>query len=285
MSRTHVVKGKVDLSKIDTDKDGGMKKEEGEAKIAKLLPELYDLQEMMFAAGQNALLIVLQGLDTSGKEGAIGCLSRGINAHGVKVAPFKQPTEQEMAHDFLWRIHAQTPAKGMITIFNRSHYEDVLVVRVHKLVPEDQWKARYDQIKHFEKLLTDSDTIVLKFFLHISKEEQKERLLDREKDPDKAWKLNVGDWKERKHWDEYVEAYEDALAKTSTDNAPWHIIPADHKWYRNLIILETVIDALKPYKDDWKTQLAEVGKAAKAEIDAYRKEHGTVSETKKGKSS
>lgn len=273
MARTHLVKGKVDLSKIDTDKDGGLKKDEGEAKIAKLLPELYELQEMMFAAGQNALLIVLQGLDTSGKEGTIGCLSKGINAHGVKVAPFKQPTEQELAHDFLWRTHAQTPAKGMISIFNRSHYEDVLVVRVHKLVPENQWKGRYEHINNFEKLLTDSDTIVLKFFLHISKEEQKVRLLDREKDAEKAWKLNVGDWKERKFWDEYIEAYEDALGKTSTDNAPWHIVPADHKWYRNLVVLEAVVDALRPYRDDWLTQLAEVGKAATAEINAYRKEH------------
>ncbi len=271
MSRTHVVKGKVDLSKIDTDKDGGLNKEEGEAKIAKLLPELYELQEMMFAAGQNALLIVLQGLDTSGKEGTIGCLSRGINAHGVKVAPFKQPTELELAHDFLWRAHAQTPAKGMITIFNRSHYEDVLIVKVHKLVPEDQIKARYGHIKNFESLLTDSETIVLKFFLHISKEVQKERLLDREKDPEKAWKLNVGDWKERKLWDEYIEAYEDALSKTSTDNAPWHVVPADHKWYRNLVVLEAVVDALKPYRDDWMTQLREEGKVAMAEIDAFRK--------------
>jgi PPK2 family polyphosphate:nucleotide phosphotransferase len=273
MGRTHVVKGKVDLAKIDTDKDGGLKKDEGEAKIEKLLPQLYDLQEMMFAAGQHALLIVLQGLDTSGKEGTIGCLSKGINAHGVKVAPFKQPTEQELAHDFLWRIHSQAPAKGMIAIFNRSHYEDVLVVRVHDLVPEEQWKERYAQINNFEKLLTDSETIVLKFFLHISKEEQKQRLLDREKDPEKAWKLNVGDWKERKLWDKYIEAYEDALGKTSTDHAPWHIVPADHKWYRNLVVLETVVDALKPYRDDWMTQLKEVGKCAKAEIDDFREGH------------
>lgn len=272
MSGTHLVKGKLDLGKVATDEDGGMKKGEGEAKIARLLPELYSLQEMMFAARQNALLIVLQGLDTSGKEGTIGCLSRGINAHGVEVSPFKQPTEQDLDHDFLWRIHARTPPKGLIGIFNRSHYEDVLVVRVHKLVPEEQWKARYQHINNFEKLLTDSDTIVTKFFLHISKEEQKDRLLDREKDPEKAWKLNVGDWKERKLWDEYTKAYEDALEATSTKNAPWHIVPSDHKWYRNLVVLEAVIDALKPYRDDWMALLKEEGNRMKAEIDAFRKD-------------
>ena len=271
MGRTHVVTGKVNLSKYDPDDNGGLSKEEAEAKVAKLDPELYDLQELLFAAHTHSMLIVLQGIDTSGKEGTIGCISKATNVHGVKVAPFKQPTQMELDHDFLWRIHQQAPAKGMISIFNRSHYEDVLVVRVHDLVPKLVWKERYDHIKNFEKLLADSNTIILKFFLHISKQEQEERLLAREEDPDKSWKLSVGDWKERELWSDYMEAYEDALEKTSTSYAPWHVVPANHKWYRNLVVTETIIDALKEYKKSWKKDLEQVGEEAKREIAIYRR--------------
>ena len=271
MGRTHVVKGKVDLKKYKTDETGGLTKEEGEAKTTKLGPQLFDLQECMFAAGTHSMLIVLQGMDTSGKEGTIGCISKAINVHGVQVTPFKQPTSIELDHDYLWRVHANTPGKGIIGIFNRSHYEDVLVVRVHNLVPKDVWKKRYDHIKDFERLLVDNNTIILKFFLHISKQEQEERLLAREEDPEKAWKLSLGDWKERELWSDYQAAYEDALSKTSTEVAPWHIVPADHKWYRNLAVTETIIDTLKPYRKKWMKDLEEVGVKARAEIAAYRK--------------
>ena len=272
MGRTHIVKGgKVDLKKYKTDETDGLSKDEADARVEKLGPELFELQESMFAAKQNALLIVLQGIDTSGKEGAIGCISKAINVHGVRVSPFKQPTQIELDHDFLWRIHQQVPAKGMVGIFNRSHYEDVLVVRVHDLVPKSVWKERYELINDFEKLLVENDTIILKFFLHISKQEQEERLLAREEDTSKAWKLSVGDWKERELWKEYMEAYEDALAKTSTDYAPWHIVPADHKWFRNLAITETIIDTLKPYKKAWMKDLEAMGEEAKKEIAQYRR--------------
>ena len=272
MGRTHIVKGgKLDLGKCKTKVDDGLSKDEADAQVAKMGPKLYDLQETLYAAQQQSLLIVLQGIDTSGKEGAIGCISKATNVHGVKVSPFKQPIAQELSHDFLWRIHQQTPAKGMIGIFNRSHYEDVLVVRVHDLVPKHVWKERYELINHFEELLAKSDTIILKFFLHISKEEQEQRLLAREDDPSKAWKLSVGDWKERTYWKDYMEAYEEALAKTSTDRAPWHIVPSDHKWYRNLAITETIIDTLKPYKKDWMKDLDKVGAEAKKEIAEFRR--------------
>ena len=272
MARTQIVKGSdLKLSKVKTNATDNLTKEDAGTRVLKLGKELYDLQELMFAAGTHSLLIVLQGMDTSGKEGAIGCISKAVNVHGVKVAPFKQPTPEELAHDFLWRIHAQTPGKGVIGIFNRSHYEDVLVVRVHNIVPKPVWKKRYDDINNFEELLTDNNTIILKFFLHISKDEQEQRLLAREQDPTKAWKLNLGDWKERSLWNDYIEAYEDAINKTSTKNAPWHIVPADHKWYRNLAVTEAVIEALRPYKKDWMAKLETESKTAKAEIDAYRK--------------
>jgi len=272
MSKAQVVKGgKVNLKHFKTDEDGGLSKVGADAKVLGLEPKLYELQELLFAAKTHALLIVLQGIDTSGKEGAIGCISKSTNVHGVRVSPFKQPTELEASHDFLWRVHAQTPQKGMIGIFNRSHYEDVLVVRVHDLVPKSVWKERYEHINNFERLLADSGTIILKFFLHISKKEQEVRLLAREEQTDKAWKLSVGDWKERELWSEYMEAYEAVLEKTSTDYAPWHIVPADHKWYRNLVVTQAVIDALEPYKKQWKKDLAVVGDEAKKEIAAYRR--------------
>ena len=272
MGRIHIVKdGKVDLRKIKTDETDGLTKQKGEERLAKLEPELYDLQECLFAAHQNSLLIVLQGIDTSGKEGTIGCISKATNVHGVHVSPFKVPTQKELDHDFLWRVHAQTPDKGMIGIFNRSHYEDVLVARVHNLVPKDVWKRRYDHINNFEKLLADNDTIILKFFLHISKKEQEQRLLDREKDPQKAWKLSVGDWNERDLWSDYMDAYETMLEKTSTDYAPWHVVPADYKWYRNLAVMERIIETLRPYKKRWLKDLEVVGAEAKKEMAAFRK--------------
>ena len=228
--------------------------------LADLNNELSDLQEILAAAQKQSLLIILQGMDTSGKDGTIRHVFSGINPQGCEVHAFKQPTPEELAHDFLWRIHKVTPAKGMMGIFNRSHYEDVLVARVHNLVPEAVWSRRYKEINAFEKLLVNSGTIVLKFFLHISYDEQERRLLAREQNKDKAWKLSASDWAERKYWNDYQHAYEDALSQCSTDEAPWYIVPANHKWYRNLAIAHTMVHTMDAYKDDWKHELEVRGK-------------------------
>ncbi len=206
---------------------------------------LRELQQVLWAEGKHALLIVLQALDAGGKDGTIRHVFRGVNPQGCQVTSFKVPTEKELAHDYLWRIHKAVPRRGYIGIFNRSHYEDVLVVRVHNLVPEEIWQQRYEQINHFEKLLADSGTTILKFFLYISKDEQKERFEARLQDPKKNWKFSAGDVKEREHWDEYMRAYEDALTRCSTPWAPWHIVPANHKWYRNLVVSQAIIEALE----------------------------------------
>lgn len=265
---------KVDLSKIEMDFDDGLDKDADEARADELGKELTDLQEIQFAAGQTPLLIVLQGRDTSGKDGTIRHLLKFMNAQGTRVAPFKVPTPIELAHDYLWRVHAQTPGKGETVIFNRSHYEDVLVVRVHDLVPEEIWKKRYGHINDWEKLLTDCGTKVLKFFLHISRDEQEKRLLEREQEVEKAWKLSVGDWKEREYWDAYTRAYEDALSRCSTDEAPWHIIPADKKWFRNLAITEVIVEALREGRDGWMTKLGDIGEKAKTDLAAFRANPG-----------
>lgn len=232
--------------------------------------ELEELLDLLFYAGKNSLLIILQGMDTSGKDGTIRHLLNHSNAQSCQVAPFKVPTPEELAHDFLWRCHQKTPGKGSITIFNRSHYEDVLVVRVHELVPETVWRKRYDQINEFEQLLAENSTIVVKFYLHIDKDEQEERLLEREQELEKAWKLSVGDWKERKLWDKYQEAYEDAIGKCACETAPWYIIPSNDKWYRNFLVTKILIETLKEHQDTWREALATVGKKAKAELDAFR---------------
>jgi PPK2 family polyphosphate:nucleotide phosphotransferase len=187
-------------------------------------------------------------MDTGGKDGVIRAVFDGVNPAGVRVASFKVPTPEELSHDYLWRIHKQTPGKGEIVIFNRSHYEDVLVVRVHNLVPKETWRKRFDHINNFEKLLSDEGTTILKFFLHISKDEQKERLQERLDIPEKQWKFSAGDLKERLLWDEYQNAYEDVLNKTSTKYAPWHIIPANRNWYRNWLISSIIVDTLKSFK-------------------------------------
>ena len=261
----------IKLSDIDPEENAGLNKETGEAKAQKLSAELTRLQELLYAAGQHSVLIVLQGLDTSGKDGTIKAVMGPLNSLGCNVASFKIPTAEELAHDFLWRIHKQTPGKGEITIFNRSHYEDVLVVRVHKIVSDAVWGARFDHINAFEKLLADSNTIVLKFYLHISKDEQQQRLLEREQDTTKYWKLSAGDWKEREHWDDYTAAYEDALNRCSAPHAPWFVIPANKKWFRNLAVAEAIVSALKPYEQQWMARMEEVGKKAKAEIEEFRR--------------
>ncbi len=261
---------KVSLSKVDTRFDAGLEKSQVQQMAKELGEEMGDLQELLFAAGQHALLIVLQGRDTAGKDGSIRHMLNYVNVQSTRVHPFKVPTPQELAHDFLWRVHDKTPGKGEIAIFNRSHYEDVLVVRVHDLAPEEVWQKRYEHINAFERLLADSRTIIIKFMLHISKEEQEERLLAREQETEKAWKLSVGDWKEREFWDKYTEAYEDALQKCSTEYAPWHVIPADKKWFRDLAITKTIVETLRPYRAGWMTKLEEMGVAAKADLAEYR---------------
>jgi len=261
---------KVKLADFDPDHNAGLDKEQGKKRLADLAEEISELQELLYAARQHALLCVFQGRDTAGKDGAINKVLSYTNVQGCRVNYFKVPTPEELAHDFLWRVHRETPGRGGITLFNRSHYEDVVVVRVHDLAPKEVWKGRFDEINTFEALLTRSDTIVLKFYLHISKQEQEERLLAREKDPEKAWKLSVGDWKERDLWDQYTEAYEDALSKCSTEAAPWRIVAANHKWFRDLAVAEAIRDALKPHHKGWMTHLEEVGKKAKSELEAYR---------------
>ncbi len=192
--------------------------------------------------------VVLQGMDTSGKDGSVRHVMRGVSPQSVRAVSFKKPTEIELAHDFLWRVHAQVPAAGEIAIFNRSHYEDVLVVRVHSLVPEPVWRKRYAQIRDFERMLAETGTTILKFFLHIGKEEQRERLEARIKDPTKRWKFQHGDLEERKLWGEYTKAYEDALEETSSGDAPWIIVPANKKWFRNYVVAKTIVETLDGLK-------------------------------------
>jgi PPK2 family polyphosphate:nucleotide phosphotransferase len=220
-------------------------KSETEPELLRLNGELETLQELLYAEHQHKILIVLQGTDTSGKDGTIRHVFNGVNPQGVRVASFKVPTPIELDHDYLWRIHKQVPGKGMMTIFNRSHYEDVLVVRVHALVPEEIWSRRYEHINNFEKILVDEGTTILKFFLHIDMDEQKSRLQSRLDDPSKHWKFNISDLKERKRWQDYQHAYEDMLTKTSTEWAPWYVIPANRKWYRNYLIASILVDTLK----------------------------------------
>lgn len=252
---------RINLQDYDPDyTDKHVDRDSADKDLLKLSDELSELQELMAAAQHHSLLMVLQGMDTSGKDGTIRHVLAHVNPQGCQVHSFKAPTAEELAHDFLWRVHKVTPAKGVMGIFNRSHYEDVLVVRVHNLVSEDVWKHRYEEIDHFEHLLARSGTIILKFFLHISYDEQTQRLLDREKDIDKAWKLSADDWAERKYWDAYQKAYEEAISRCSTDYAPWYIVPANHKRYRNLAIAHTLVQTMRKYEDEWKAQLEKRGR-------------------------
>ncbi|WP_297325583.1 polyphosphate kinase 2 family protein [Nitrosomonas sp.] len=244
---------KLSLAHFDPDDTGDYKKtesgkEKAKAATEKLIGKLSELQERLYANGNRALLIVLQGMDTSGKDGVIKHVMSGVNPQGCKVVTFKTPSVEELDHDFLWRVHQKAPAKGQIGIFNRSHYEDVLITRVHGRISDKMVKQRFDQIKEFEELLSESGTVIVKFFLHISKGEQKKRLEERINNPEKRWKFSEGDIEERKFWGSYIEAFEAMMAATSTDQAPWHIVPANRKWYRNLIIADHVVDALESMK-------------------------------------
>jgi len=237
--------GKFRLKKHPPDETFGISKGHAEKSLARHVGELQDLHELLYAENKRALLIVLQGMDAAGKDGTIKHVMSGVNPQGCAVTSFKQPSAAELAHDFLWRIHAATPAKGTIGIFNRSQYEDVLIARVHKLAPKPVLQARYGEINAFEELLTENGVHILKFFLHISKEEQERRFEERLQDKNKNWKASAADFKEREFWDDYQKAYEDAIAKCSTKAAPWYVIPADHKWFRNFAVAEIVIETLQ----------------------------------------
>jgi PPK2 family polyphosphate:nucleotide phosphotransferase len=237
---------KHNLSKVRTDATGDFAdKEDAAAATDRNLKQLAKLQELLYAEGKHAVLIVVQAMDTGGKDGAIEHVFSSVNPQGCTVTSFKQPTHLELRHDFLWRIHQAAPPKGLIGIFNRSHYESLLVERVHELVPKKVWSRRFDRINEFEKMLSDEGTTILKFFLHISKDEQKKRLQARLDDRKRHWKFDPNDLAERKKWDDYQEAYEDVLRKCSTNYAPWYIVPADHKWFRNWMLADTIVKALE----------------------------------------
>lgn len=236
---------KVRLAKIDPDAPGKhASRQAAIAAAAQHIERIARLQYLLYADASQSLLVVLQGLDAAGKDGLIRHLFTGVNPQGVSVVSFKKPTELESAHDFLWRIHRRAPAKGEIVIYNRSHYEDVLVVRVHGLVPRAVWSKRYDLINDFEKTLSENGTRILKFYLHISAEEQLARFKARLDDPTRQWKISEADYAEREYWPQYVEAYEAALERTSTKRAPWFVIPSNHKWFRNLAVSQIVADTM-----------------------------------------
>jgi PPK2 family polyphosphate:nucleotide phosphotransferase len=236
---------KVHLAKIDPSYAGRHEThDQALPEIKTHVERMAKLQYLLYADGEQSLLVVLQALDAGGKDGVIRHLFSGMNPQGTSVFGFKQPSKEEAAHDFLWRAHLRVPAKGEVVIFNRSHYEDVLVARVHKLVPQSVWSKRYEMINDFEQMLSQNRTTILKFFLHISPEEQLSRFKQRLDDPARHWKISESDYAERKLWPQYVEAYDDALALTSTKHAPWYIIPANHKWFRDLAISQIIVDTM-----------------------------------------
>ena len=254
MKQYRITQGmRVQLGKMDPDDTGAYKKtDQGKEKAkmitARLTGQLGELQERLYANSERSVLVVLQGMETSGKDGTIKSVMSGINPQGCRVASFKVPSNSELAHDFLWRVHHEAPPKGHIGIFNRSHDEDVLITRVHGWVSEKVAKQRLNQIKEFEELLYENGTTIIKFFLHISKDEQKARLEERIRDPEKRWKFNEGDLEERKLWKDYMRAFEDVLGATSTDHAPWYVVPANRKWYRNLVVASTIVEAMTNLK-------------------------------------
>jgi PPK2 family polyphosphate:nucleotide phosphotransferase len=237
---------KIKLSKWDPEETLGWEKDHKmKVSLDKSLERLDKLQYLLYAEKKRAVLIVLQAIDSGGKDGTIRHVMSGVNPQGCSVTSFKKPTEEEAEHDYLWRIHKAVPSCGDIGIFNRSHYEDVLVVRVHNLVPKDVWSERYDQINQFEEFLHDNDVTILKFFLHISKDEQKKRFEQRIEDPDRQWKISEADFAERKYWNDYTKAYEDALTRCSTKHAPWYVIPANKKWFRNLAVSHIIAETME----------------------------------------
>lgn len=253
---------KISLKKWDPDgkRDMPFGKEKAKDKLKELVDELRKLQGRLYAEHKHKLLIILQAMDTAGKDSTIRHVFTGVNPQGVRVASFKAPTQEELDHDYLWRVHRAAPAKGEIAIFNRSHYEDVLVVKVHNLVPPVIWGKRYSQINDFERMLSEEGTTIIKFFLHIDRNEQKKRIKERLDDPKKAWKFSQDDLKERKFWEDYQNAYAEAISRTSTSWAPWHIIPANEKWCRNLLVTSVIVDKLKKLKMEYPKPAKGLGK-------------------------
>lgn len=268
---------KVKLDKIAPDFAAKYEdKTAAEAKLEKYTQKLRELQYLLYAEGKHSLLICLQGLDTAGKDGTINHVLNAMNPQGTRVHGFKVPSREEAAHDFLWRIEQRTPARGEVVIFNRSHYEDVLVVRVHNLVPQEVWSKRYELINAFEKSLVANGTHVLKFFLHISEDEQLRRFKQRLDDPKRHWKISEADYEERKFWKDYRKAYEDALSQTSTKHAPWFIIPANHKWFRNLAVSRIVAETLESLKMNFPDPTVNI-KDIKRKYHAAKKEEDRTS--------
>ncbi len=265
---------KIKLTAFDPADACGVSREQAESETAALISELAEMQELLYAVRSHRVLVILQGRDAGGKDGVIRGVTGKLNPLSCAAVSFGAPTKEELAHDFLWRVHPHVPGAGQICVFNRSHYEDVLAARVRGFVSEAVWRARYEHINAFEKLLTDNNTIVLKFYLNLSKAEQLERLAERERNPLKAWKLSLGDWHDREHWDDYTAAYEDVINRCSSVRAPWFVVSADKKWFRNLTIAEALRDALKPYKQRWRKQLGEVGLVERRAIEAYRQGKG-----------
>ncbi|MAE62583.1 MAG: polyphosphate kinase [Planctomycetaceae bacterium] len=239
---------KVHLDRMDTEDDGGLKRDEGEARFTKLVKRLQDLQELMYAQHKHALLVVFQAMDAGGKDSTIRHVLGPLNPMGCRVTSFKGPNTVEQDHDFLWRVHQSAPRRGRIHVFNRSHYEDVLIVRVKGFAPEKVWRKRYEHINAFEAMLGDEGTTVVKFYLHISKGYQKERLQRRLDRPDKQWKFNPNDLKERAQWEAYQEAFTEALERCTTKDAPWYVVPAERRWFRDLLVAEVLTETLESLK-------------------------------------
>jgi len=251
---------KLRLKDRDPDDTFGIKRDDNA--LQKTLDRLRELQQLLYADRRYALLIVLQAVDAGGKDGTILHVMSGVNPQGCVVTAFKEPTPEELSHDFLWRIHKAVPSQGDIGIFNRSHYEDVLIARVHSLVPKVVWQKRYEEINDFEYMLTENNVTILKFYLHISRDEQRKRLEARLQDPTHNWKLSLSDLEERQHWDDYREAYEAALRKCSTDRAPWYVIPANKKWLRNQVVAELIVQALDRMKLKYPAPTVDISKVA-----------------------
>jgi len=243
----------VDLKEVAADQTHGLDKDDADDLMAADLKQLGALQDRLWAERRNAVLIVLQGMDTSGKDGVISHVMSGLNPQGCRVTPFGVPTPVEAAHDYLWRVHAATPALGQIGVFNRSHYESVLIVRVHDLVPRERWQGRYDEINDWERMLAAEGTTILKFYLHIDRDEQRKRLQDRYESPDERWKFKLADLEERTRWDDYMTAYEAMLNRCSTEAAPWYLIPSNRKWFRNLAIGEIVAERIAALRPEYPT--------------------------------
>lgn len=263
---------RVRLSDVDPGEDGGLTQREAEERLAALNAELLDLQELMYAAACNAVLVILQGMDASGKDVTIRHVMSATNVQASRVRAFKPMTDEEEAHDFLWRAHAHTPALGQFVIFDRSYYEQVVFPRVQNELPKAALRGRFAHINNFESLLVDHGTIVIKFLLHVSNEVQERRLTEREENDDSAWNLSGKDWAAREEWDTYMTAYEETVNRCATEDAPWYVVPADNDWFHNLAVAETLVERLRPYRDGWIAERTRLGEENRVEAREARGE-------------